>query len=63
MAAIEKRTTPQVNAIGLKQKIPTASFFGLWKILSNHYEEVKARYDERSERQYRVFRPLVDEVV
>jgi len=35
----------------------------LWKILHHHYEDFKAGYDERCEKQYGFFRPVVDEVV
>ena len=35
----------------------------LWKILHHHYEDFRAGYDERCEKQYGSFRPVVDEVV
>jgi hypothetical protein len=33
-----------------------------WKTLKRHYEDLKANYDEESEKNYGLFRPVVDEV-
>ena len=35
----------------------------LWKLLNNHYDSFEQGYDERFEKQYGLFRPIVNEVV